>query len=109
MADASVFPMNLPDDRVSEVTQSETQAPLLNVGCGEDLTIAELAETIRDVVGFKGKLAFDRSKPDGTPRKLLDVSRVSDLCWNARIPLCMEQESVYQELLRSRSSFQETR
>jgi GDP-L-fucose synthase len=99
MADACVFLMNLTDDQFNTVTQSESQAPLFNVGCGEDLTIAELAETIRDVVGFKGKLTFDRSKPDGTPRKLLDVTRMSNLGWNARIPLRTGLESVYQELL----------
>jgi GDP-L-fucose synthase len=99
MADACVFLMNLPDDQFKAVTQSETQAPLVNVGCGEDLTIAELAQTIRDVVGFRGKLTFDHSKPDGTPRKLLDVNRMSDLGWNSRIPLRAGLESVYQELL----------
>ena len=99
MADACVFLMNLPDDQFNTVTQSETQAPLLNVGCGTDLTIAELAETIRDVVGFNGKLTFDRSKPDGTPRKLLDVTRMSELGWKAGIPLRSGLEGVYQEFL----------
>jgi GDP-L-fucose synthase len=60
---------------------------LVNVGCGSDLSIAELAELVRDVVGFKGRIEYDRSKPDGTPRKLLDVSRMSALGWNARISL----------------------
>jgi GDP-L-fucose synthase len=59
----------------------------LNIGCGSDLTIAELAETIRDVVGFRGRLRFDSSKPDGTPRKLLDVSRLAALGWRPRIGL----------------------
>ncbi len=99
MADACVFLMNLPDDQFNTVTQSETQAPLLNVGCGTDLTIAELAETIRGVVGFNGKLTFDRSKPDGTPRKLLDVTRMSELGWKAGIPLRSGLEGVYQEFL----------
>jgi GDP-L-fucose synthase len=99
MADACVFLMNLPEDQFKTVAQSETQAPLLNVGCGKDLTIAELAETIRDVVGFKGNLAFDQSKPDGTPRKLLNVSRMNELGWKARIPLRTGLELVYQELL----------
>lgn len=99
MADACVFLMNLPDDEFNAVTRSETEAPLRNIGCGQDQTIAELAETIRDVVGFKGKLIFDRSKPDGTPRKLLDVTRMSNLGWRARIPLRTGLESVYQEFL----------
>ena len=59
----------------------------VNVGCGTDLTIAELAALVRDVVGFSGELAFDASKPDGTPRKLLDVGRLTALGWQPRIPL----------------------
>lgn len=59
----------------------------LNVGTGRDVTIAEFARTVADVVGFTGELVFDHSKPDGTPRKLLDVSRLSELGWNARIDL----------------------
>ena len=102
MADACVFLMNLPDEQFESVVRSETDAPLLNVGCGEDLTIAELAETIRDVVGFRGKLTFDHSKPDGTPRKLLDVTRMSDLGWKARIPLRAGLESVYRDFVTKR-------
>jgi GDP-L-fucose synthase len=59
----------------------------INVGTGSDLTIAELAAEIAAVVGFKGELVYDRSKPDGTPRKLLDVSRLAKLGWKARMPL----------------------
>jgi GDP-L-fucose synthase len=61
--------------------------PLVNVGTGEDVTIRELAETVMDVVGFEGRIVFDSSKPDGTPRKLLDVSRLRALGWQARTPL----------------------
>ena len=61
--------------------------PLVNIGSGEDVTIRELAETVMDVVGFKGSISFDRSKPDGTPRKLLDVSRLTGLGWSARTKL----------------------
>ncbi|HEY9105248.1 MAG TPA: GDP-L-fucose synthase, partial [Roseateles sp.] len=61
--------------------------PLLNVGTGEDVTIRELAETVMDVVGFEGRIVFDSTKPDGTPRKLLDVSRLSTLGWRARTSL----------------------
>ena len=60
---------------------------MLNVGVGEDVSIRELAEMIARVVGFRGALEFDASKPDGTPRKLLDVSRIHALGWRARIPL----------------------
>ncbi len=60
---------------------------IVNVGCGQDLTIRELAELVRRVVGFAGELAFDASKPDGTPRKLLDVGRITALGWKPRIGL----------------------
>ncbi|HRY89360.1 MAG TPA: GDP-L-fucose synthase [Rubrivivax sp.] len=60
---------------------------LLNVGTGVDVTIGELAETVMDVVGFGGRIVYDRSKPDGTPRKLLDVSRIAALGWKACTPL----------------------
>jgi GDP-L-fucose synthase len=61
--------------------------PLVNIGCGQDVSIAELARTVMDVVGFQGRIVFDSSKPDGTPRKLLDVSRLAALGWQARTPL----------------------
>lgn len=102
MADACVFLMNLADEVYGPMARSETQAPLLNVGCGEDLTIRELAELIRDVAGYKGKLVFDASKPDGTPRKLLDVSRMKQLGWQARISLREGLTSVYAEYAASR-------
>jgi GDP-L-fucose synthase len=60
---------------------------LVNIGCGSDIAIADLARLVADVVGFSGALEFDTSKPDGTPRKLLDVSRLSKQGWQARIPL----------------------
>jgi GDP-L-fucose synthase len=60
---------------------------IINIGCGEDVTIRELAELICDVVGFDGELVWDKTKPDGTPRKLLDVTRIRALGWQPRIPL----------------------
>ena len=60
---------------------------LLNIGTGEDLTIAELAETVMAVVGFRGRIVYDKAKPDGTPQKLLDVSRLAALGWRAKTPL----------------------
>jgi GDP-L-fucose synthase len=97
MADACVFLMNLPDAVYGPIVHSESLAPLLNIGCGQDLTVRELAELIRDVVGFKGQLVFDTSKPDGTPRKLLDVSRMKQLGWEASISLREGLAGVYQE------------
>jgi GDP-L-fucose synthase len=67
----------------------------INVGVGEDIAIKELAETIRDVVGFSGELSFDTSKPDGTPRKLLDVSRLAALGWRAKTGLREGISSTY--------------
>jgi GDP-L-fucose synthase len=68
---------------------------IVNVGVGEDLPIRELAGQLADVVGFQGRLLFDASKPDGTPRKLLDVSRIHSLGWRARIPLRRGLEETY--------------
>jgi GDP-L-fucose synthase len=68
---------------------------LVNVGVGEDLTIRELAELLGEVVGYRGTLRFDPSKPDGTPRKLLDVSRIRALGWRAKIPLRRGLEETY--------------
>ncbi len=85
MAGACVHVMQLEP----EVLQAHTQPMLshLNVGTGEDCTIRELAETVAKVTGFQGQLVWDRSKPDGTPRKLLDVSRLGNLGWKASIGL----------------------
>jgi GDP-L-fucose synthase len=68
---------------------------IINVGCGEDISIRELAELICDVVGFEGELAWDTAKPDGTPRKLLDVSKIHALGWNHRIGLREGIERTY--------------
>ena len=81
MADGCVFLMQLAESRFSALTHCRTVAPLVNLGSGDDMTIRELAEQIAKVVGFKGALRFDRSKPDGTPRKLSDCSRIQSLGW----------------------------
>lgn len=85
MADASVHVMNL--DSVSYRANTQSMLSHINVGTGVDCTIRELAETIARVTGFAGRLVFDSSKPDGTPRKLMDVSRLSALGWRASISL----------------------
>ena len=74
---------------------------LVNIGCGEDLTIRALAETIKDVVGFKGEIAFDASKPDGTPRKLLDVSKLQQLGWKPTFSLKSGLQNAYQWYLEN--------
>jgi GDP-L-fucose synthase len=68
----------------------------INVGVGEDVSIKELAETIKRIIGFEGSIEWDSSKPDGTPRKLLDVSRLSALGWKAKISLEDGISSTYQ-------------
>jgi GDP-L-fucose synthase len=79
----------------------------VNVGVGEDVSIAELAALVRDVVGFEGEIVYDRSKPDGTPRKLLDVSRLHALGWHARTPLREGIESTYRWFLEHRDTLRE--
>jgi GDP-L-fucose synthase len=79
-AEACVFLMNLDEARFESLLREDTP-PLINIGTGEDVTIRELAETVARVLGFKGELEFDSSKPDGTPRKLLDVTGLHQLGW----------------------------
>ena len=80
LAQACCFLMNLGDSRFSSLLVDDSP-PLINIGTGEDVTIRELAETVARVLGFDGKLIFDTTKPDGTPRKLLDVTRLHSLGW----------------------------
>ena len=88
MASATIFAM-----------QNYEEDQLINIGTGEDVTIRELVETVIDVVGFKGELIWDTSKPDGPPRKLLDVSRMRDLGWQASITLEDGLHTTYQWFL----------
>ena len=90
MADACVFLM---EHGIGE--------GIYNVGSGNDVTIRELAETAMNVVGFKGKIVFDSTKPDGTPRKLLDVSRMKQLGWQAKTPLQLGIAQAYASYLYS--------
>tara|TARA_R110001606_G_scaffold314556_5_gene461321 strand:- start:2445 stop:3419 length:975 start_codon:yes stop_codon:yes gene_type:complete len=101
MATASLFVMDL--DR--EAYRAETQEMLshINVGSGTDVTIRELAETVGRVTGFKGKLSFDTSKPDGTPRKLMDVGRLERLGWNYSIRLEDGIRGTYDWFLKQRN------
>jgi len=97
MADACVALLRLDDARFNAAIG--TYPPLVNIGSGTDLTIRELAELVARVVGFKGALQFDASKPDGTPRKLLDVSRMARLGWSARIGMEEGIALAYREFL----------
>ncbi len=103
MAAASIYVMELADDIYAANTQ-----PMLshiNVGTGIDCTIRELAETIAQVVGFSGKLVFDSSKPDGAPRKLMDVSRLDKLGWRYQISLEKGLKMTYQWFLDNQNNF----
>ena len=71
-------------DACIHIMNSDIQASILNIGTGVDMTIAEIARGVMDIVGFEGEIKFDHSKPDGTPRKLLDVSKLTDLGWTAK-------------------------
>jgi GDP-L-fucose synthase len=113
LADACVFLMNLPDDvfssvlsPMSSVQSPESSAlspsalpPLINIGYGQDLTIRELVEVVTEVVGYEGDVTWDHTKPDGTPRKLLDVSRLSSLGWKPQTSLKEGLARAYQDYL----------
>lgn len=87
MASGCLHLMGLPDDQIESELLSYPKPCFVNLGTGEDVTIRELAETVQKVVGFTGNLTFDASKPDGTPRKLQDVSRMHDLGWRHTVAL----------------------
>jgi GDP-L-fucose synthase len=86
MADACVHLLGLPDSQYTALVKS-LKPCLINIGMGRDITIKELAELVKKVVDFKGKIVFDTSKPDGTPQKLLDISRITQLGWQPQISL----------------------
>ena len=87
-ADACVF-----------ILKNYSGSQFINIGVGKDLTIAEFARTVAEVVGFRGKIVFDTSKPDGTPRKLVDVSRLSAMGWTAKVSLREGLEKAYAAFL----------
>lgn len=93
LADACAFLLQLPDP-----------PDLVNVGYGSDITIRELVELVAETVGYKGRIVWDESKPDGTPRKLLDTSRINSLGWKPRIPLKEGLAQTYQAFLEELKS-----
>jgi GDP-L-fucose synthase len=113
MADACVFLMNLTDDVFDTLLDprpsahgSHSAPPLINIGSGTEMTIRELAETIKGVVGYEGELVFDPSKPDGTPRKLLDVSRLQSHGWKPKIGLKEGLALTYKDFLEHAGAVQ---
>ena len=103
MAAASVHVMELSD----EIYQVNTQQMLshINVGTGVDCTIQELAQTMAKVIGFAGEVVFDATKPDGTPRKLMDVSRLANLGWRYTLSLEAGLTLTYQWFLEHQDGF----
>lgn len=101
MASASVHVMNLP-----KATYDQYTCPMqshINVGCGNDITIEELARTVGQVLGYRGEIDFDASKPDGTPRKLMDSSRLNGLGWKAQVTLQEGLTLAYQDFLKNQA------
>jgi len=101
LADACLHIINL-DESIFNSLISDNTAPLVNIGCGHDHTIRELAELIGKIVGFEGQLVFDATKPDGTPQKLLDVSLLNSLGWRQTISLEQGIASTYEWCLEKR-------
>ena len=98
LADACLFLMNLDEPRYATLLPAD-EPPLINIGTGEDITIRQLAETVCRIVSFHGALTFDTSKPDGTPRKLLDSTRLHALGWKHKIELEQGIRQTYLALL----------
>lgn len=102
MADACVYLMDLPDETFVPLLgqdRNDGLPPLMNIGVGHDLTIRELAETVASVVGYAGALEFDATKPDGTPRKLMDVGRLNAMGWKATTDMRIGLAVAYQDFL----------
>ena len=99
MARASIYLMNLDKNSYDEKVSSELSH--INVGSGEDLTIKELADIIKEVVGFKGEIKFDSSRPDGNPRKLLDSTRINNLGFKPEVTLRNGLMKTYENYLKS--------
>ncbi|HWA38094.1 MAG TPA: GDP-L-fucose synthase [Burkholderiales bacterium] len=99
MADACIRLLSVSEQEIAAKIPAG-RPPLVNVGCGEDQTIAELASRVRDAVGAQCEIAYDRSKPDGTPRKLLDVSLARSLGWQPRVPLAEGLRLAYADFLK---------
>ncbi|TAK86067.1 MAG: GDP-L-fucose synthase [Betaproteobacteria bacterium] len=100
MADACI---HLLEKEKLGVLEDLNRPPLVNIGCGEDQTIAELAEQVRAAVGARARIVYDRSKPDGTPQKLLDIGLIKSLGWQPRLSLAEGLRSTYQAFLEKGS------
>jgi len=105
MADACVYLMDLPDEQFVPLLgqdRNDGLPPLMNIGVGHDLSIRELAEAVKNVVGYEGEIVFDTSKPDGTPRKLMDVGRLNGMGWRASTPMERGLAAAYADFTASK-------
>ena len=100
MAEACVFLMELPEQKFLPLVRSTNEPPVINIGWGIDIRIRELAGLIATIVGYRGALAFDTTKPDGTPRKLLDTTRLQSLGWTPHTTLRSGLERAYAAFLQ---------
>jgi GDP-L-fucose synthase len=98
LADACVFIMSLEEPQFKAILV-KNQLSLINIGCGEDHTIKEMAEKVAGIVGYTGRVDWDHEKPDGTPQKLLDIQRIKDIGWQPKVSLDQGVELAYQNYL----------
>jgi GDP-L-fucose synthase len=111
MASACIFLISLPDEKYDSLLGSNEaktgvfEPPLVNIGEGKDITILELAETVKHVIGYDGNIVFDTNKPDGTPRKLMDVSRLTQVGWEASTKLENGLSQAYKDFLASLAGY----
>jgi GDP-L-fucose synthase len=103
MAEACVFLMRLPEAEFTKLV-APTRAPLINIGAGTDQSIADLAALVAQVLGYRGEFVYDPSKPDGTPRKLLDSGRILTLGWKPKVGLREGIAVAYEDFLRRRAA-----
>lgn len=101
MADACLFLMNFSESQYLSLVSPDSSLPLINIGCGKDQTIRELATQVAEIIGYKGAIMWDKTKPDGTPRKLLDVTNLANLGWKSRISLNEGIERTYRDYVKN--------
>ena len=95
MGDAALFLLNLPDSQYNGLIDCPTTGPLVNIGYGKDISIKELVELLCHIVGFNGEIRWDRTKPDGTPQKLLHTEKINKMGWQPKLSLAEELRRIY--------------
>jgi GDP-L-fucose synthase len=100
LADACLFLMNLPDEKYNKLLLNDVQPPLINIGWGKDISIKELVNLVKEIIGYTGNVSWDTSKPDGTPRKLLNIDKMNELGWMPKVKLREGIELAYNYYIR---------